>query len=148
MTLHQEFLHADTRLESFEVGEEEAIKRALAFAWDAELAQAESRKECSPTVSLEYPEKKRLLWASAIEKRNEVEFLVQFQEMKAPKGFRSLFGSQERETVSAQKDGIGVSSLPEFFRLFYRGDFEALAKAIKNAKPIDGGDREPQSTSS
>ena len=118
MNLHQEFLHADSRLESFEVGEAEAIKRALAFAWDSELAQAESRKECSPTVSLEYPEKKKVLWASVIEKKKEAEFLVCFREKKVSKGFLGLFGSREKDVVAAQRDGIVVGALPELFGLF------------------------------
>ena len=68
MKLSGEFLHADGYIESFNFPEAEAINRVVAFPWEAQLREAELLKKCSPTVSLEYPEKARLLWASVIEK--------------------------------------------------------------------------------
>ena len=44
------------------------FNRVVAFPLEAQLREAELLKKCSPTVSLEYPEKARLLWASVIEK--------------------------------------------------------------------------------
>ena len=136
MKLHQEFLHADNRLESFEASEEDAIKRTLSFSWDSELEHANHSKMCSPTVSLEYPEKKRVLWASVIEKKDEAEFLVCFQEKRAPKGFMRLFSKEEKDVIVAQKDGIVLNALPNFFRTFYRGKFEKLETEINMTLPF------------
>jgi len=119
MKLHLEFLHADTRVESADVGETEAIERTLSFPWDRELIEADSRKECSPTVSVEYAEEKHVLWASVDDKDHEPEFLVCLQER---------IGSQTR-TV-AERDGVGLASLPHLLRLFYRGQFDALRADI------------------
>ena len=131
MTLHHEFLHADTRTDSSEVGEDEAISRTLAFPWQAELEEANSRKECSPTVSVEYPGKTHVLWASVIEQQSEPLFLVCLQQKAPPTGLMRLLGSRERDVSVAERDGIALSALPDLFRLFYRSDFDAVANAIK-----------------
>jgi hypothetical protein len=133
MKLHLEFLDAENRVTSSSVSEDEALKATLAFDWEAELLQAQSLQLCSPTVSLEYPDKKQVLWASAIEKNSEIEFLVCFQEKRQPSGLMSLFSSREKDASVAEKDEIVLSSLPNLFRLFYLGEFESLEKAIKNA---------------
>lgn len=115
--MHIEFLHADNSLKSFKLSEEEAIKRTLIFPWDSELSQSESLQKVSPTVSLVYPEKKHVLWASVLQQIDkEFDFLVCLM--------------QENDIVTAQADGIALSTLPELFHLFYQGDFEALSKAI------------------
>jgi hypothetical protein len=78
--LHQEFLYADAHTESGETAEKEAVDRIRAFQWERELLAANQLKQCSPTVSIEYPEKKHVLWASVIEKNEEPEFLVSFND--------------------------------------------------------------------
>jgi hypothetical protein len=116
MRLSGEFLHADGHIESFKFPEAEAISRLIAFPWDAQLHEAELLKKCSPTVSLEYPEKACLLWASVVEKHKESEFLVHFE--------------KDAGKACSENDGIALSLLPELIRSFYRGDFDALTKAI------------------
>jgi hypothetical protein len=98
MRLSGEFLHADGHIESFKFPEAEAISRLIAFPWDAQLHEAELLKKCSPTVSLEYPEKACLLWASVIEKHKEPEFLVHFEE--------------DAGKACSESDGIALSLLP------------------------------------
>jgi hypothetical protein len=79
MRLHQEFLYADAHTESWEAAEKkEAIERIRAFQWESELIAANQLKQCSPTVTIEYPQRKHVLWASVIEKNEELEFLVFF----------------------------------------------------------------------
>ncbi len=131
VNLRMELLHADNHVEAFNVSEEEAIKRALSFSWDSELSQAELRKECSPTVSLEYPQKTHILWASVIGQPDEFEFLVCLQCKKALNSSKQLSDGQEKETVVAQADEISISKLPELFHLFYAGEFETLAEKIE-----------------
>jgi hypothetical protein len=132
MNLHLEFLHADTRGESAEASLEDTLKRTLAFSWDSELKQAEVFKQCSPAVSLEYPEKQNVLWASIIEKKEDLRFLVCYQRRTPPE---RLVGARGKNEIVAQADGLPLDALLGYFRLFYQGDFEALAEALENKPP-------------
>ena len=104
MKLSGEFLYADDHTESFKGDETEAINRFMVFPWEAQLREAELLKKCSPTISIEYPEKARVLWASVIEKDKEPEFLVHFEDSAS-------------DTIS-ESDGIALSALPNLIRLF------------------------------
>lgn len=125
MKLHQEFLYADAHTESSEAPEREAIDRIRAFQWDRELIAANQLKQCSPTVSVEYPEKKHVLWASVIEKNQEPEFLVSFHDLTSHK------------SKVTERDEIRLTDLPKLFELFYRGKFDELREILKKRKSPD-----------
>ena len=121
--LHQEFLYADAHTESYEAAEKEAIDRIRVFQWDPELIAANQLKQCSPTVTIEYPEGDHVLWASVIEKNEEPEFLVSFHD------------STSHKSKITERDEIRLSELPKLFELFYRGEFDAIRDALKEREP-------------
>ena len=125
MNLHQEFLYADAHTESWEAIEKEAINRIRAFPWECELIAANQLKQCSPTVTVKYPEGERVLWASVIENNEDLEFLVSFQEATA------------RKSKPFECDDIHLRELPRLFEMFYRGEFGALGDALKKRKSAE-----------
>jgi hypothetical protein len=127
MRLHQEFLYADAHTESWEAAEKkEAIERIRAFQWESELIAANQLKQCSPTVTIEYPQRKHVLWASVIEKNEELEFLVFFQDVTSCK------------SKPAERDGFSLRELPNLFELFYRGEFDGFRNALEKHKSSEG----------
>jgi hypothetical protein len=130
--LKMEFLHADNSVDDFSISEQEAVKRVLSLPWDSELSQAVLLRQVSPTVSLEYPERKHVLWASVIQKvGDDFEFLVCLQRKDKISVKKKLSGPQEKDIQIAESDEISISELPELFHLFYAGEFETLANKIK-----------------
>jgi hypothetical protein len=132
--LHQEFLYADAHTESCEAAEKEAIDRIRAFQWEREVIAANQLKQCSPTVTVEYQGGKHVLWASVIEKNEDLEFLVSFRDVSA------------RKSKLAECDNVHLAELPKLFELFYRGEFDDLSNVLKKCKSAESAYGDVQRT--